>query len=175
MDEFKESAGMCFSRTFNYMMSNAILNEKEFDVVELLNDARKITATVMNHYMPVSEINELKNLNVPLYLSTFTEKTALVPVKLYESGITVKDTNAPGGYRTVMPLPGMIEKAREEIKTVLSEWNKEPEKIFKEDAELVSSNEREQIVVDLNAERELPVEPIKEVNEKVIENEPLVN
>lgn len=157
------------------MMSNAILNEKEFDVVELLNDARKITATVMNHYMPVSEINELKNLNVPLYLSTFTEKTALVPVKLYESGITVKDTNAPGGYRTVMPLPGMIEKAREEIKTVLSEWNKEPEKIFKEDAELVSSNEREQIVVDLNAERELPVEPIKEVNEKVIENEPLVN
>ena len=167
VDEFKESASMCFSRTFNHMISNAILNEKEFDAVELLNDARKITATVMNHYMPTSEINELKNLNVPLYLFIFNENTALVPVKLYESGITVKDANAPDGYRTIMPLPGTIEKAREDIKAVLAEWNNDPEKVFKEDAELtgmIIGENKEHLSVNLD-EPKANIEISEPINE----------
>ena len=175
-EEFKESASTCISMAFNYMVLNAIQSEKEINVSELLTDARRLTAVVMNHYMPVSEINELKDLEAPLYTFIFGEEAAMVPLNLYEKGTKIKDPNAPDGYRNVMPLPGTIEKAREDIKAIMAEWSRDPKKLFNEDAEFVealSGNEREPIVVDLNAEQKMDVESVKEADERVVQHEPL--
>ena len=148
---------MCLSRTFSSMIQNAILGEREINVSEFLADARTITATVMDHYMPVSEIEELKNINVPLYTFTFNEKAAMVPLNLYENGINIKDPRSLDGYRKVMPLPGTIEKAREDVKRIMNEWAADPQKLFEEDQAMLSQYkanvteaDKQPIVVDLS-------------------------
>ena len=101
--------------------------------------------------MPSAAIKELQNLDKPLYLFGFDEDHALYPVnKLEKFGYEVSDPAAEGGVRKVLPDREAMEKLKADIKAVLADWNADPAKLLREDAGATVSEEREQIVVDLN-------------------------
>ena len=147
----KDCASSCMLLSFAHAFNYAVKNGKEVNVAELMNDARKIATIVMEHYMPSAAIEELKNLDKPLYLFGFGEDRALYPVnKLEKFGYEVSDPAAEGGVRKVFPDREVMEKLKADIKAVLADWNADPAKLLREDAGATVSEEREQIVVDLN-------------------------
>ena len=151
LSAMKDSASSCMLLSFTHAINYAVKNGKEVNVAELMNDARKIATIVMEHYMPSAAIEELQNLDKPLYLFGFGEDHALYPVnKLVKHGYEVSDPTAEGGVRKVFPDSEAMEKLKADIKAVLADWNADPAKLLKEDAGATVSEEREQIVVDLN-------------------------
>ena len=147
----KDSASSCILLSFTHALNHAVKNGKEVNIAELMNDARKIATIVMEHYMPSAAIEELQNLDKPLYLFEFSENQALYPAnRLEKNGYEVSDPAAEGGVRKVFPDREAIEKLKADIKAVLNDWNADPAKLLKEDAGAAVSEEREQIVVDLN-------------------------
>ena len=151
LGSMKDTAASCMLFSFTHALSYVVKNGKEINVTELMNDARKITSTVMDHYMPSADIEELKNLDKPLYMFEFGEDYAMYAVnKLEKYGYEVSDPTADGGVRTVFPDREAMEKVRADIKAVLDAWNADPAKLLGEDAGAPAIEEREQIVVDLN-------------------------
>ena len=151
LEPLKDSASSCVLFSFNHAINHAVKNGKEVNIAELMNDARKIATIVMEHYMPSAAIEELKNLDKPLYMFGFDEDHAMYPAnKLEKYGYEVSDPTAEGGVRKVSLDSEVVEKLKADIKAVLDDWNANPAKLLSEDAGVNVSENREQIVVDLN-------------------------
>ena len=151
LGSMKDSASSCMLLSFTHALNYVVKNGKEVNVAELMNDARKISTIVMEHYMPSNAIEELRNLDRPLYMFEFSEEHALYPInKLAKQGYEVSDPTAEGGVRKVFLDLEVVEKLKADIKAVLTDWNTDPAKLLKEDAGATVSEEREQIVVNLD-------------------------
>ena len=151
LGSMKDCASSCMLLSFTHAFNHEVKNGKEVNVAELMNDARKIATIVMEHYMPSAAIEELQNLDKPLYMFGFSEDHALYPAnKLEKFGYEVSDPAAEGGVRKVFPDREAMAKLKADIKSVLADWNADPAKLLIEDRGATVSEERVQIVVDLN-------------------------
>ena len=137
IDSIKETAGACFSRVFKFMIRAAVEQQREINAAECLRDARDLTVIMMDHYMPASEIPELNSFDKPLYMYVLDKNYLVSVVNEYSTGTIFKNPKTREST-TVMPLPGTIDKAKEETARILGEWEADTEKLMKEDANTVS-------------------------------------
>ena len=132
VSSMKNSAFVCFLRTYDAMIAHAITNGKDINVREFLDDAKKITDVTMEHYLGISAIDELKNLDRPLYMFDLDLDSVLRRLDMNANGITVRNPENPKEYKKVMPIPGTIEKAKEEATAIVNQWIADPGKLLPE-------------------------------------------
>ena len=62
LEGLKEAARTCWHRSYTEMLTTAIEEGKDFDVKEMLEDARKIAIAITNFYAPASEVKEISEI-----------------------------------------------------------------------------------------------------------------
>ena len=132
ISSMKNSAFVCFLRTYDAMIVDAIANGKDINVAEFMEDAKKITDVAMEHYFGISAIDELKDLDRPLYMFDLDLDSVLRRLDMYTNGVNVKNPENPKEYKKVMPIPGVIEKAKEEATAIVNQWLADPGKLLPE-------------------------------------------
>ena len=155
VEAIKESAGLSFLRTLNELIKGTIILEKELDIKELLNDAAKISETAMEHYLGISKIEELQNLDRPIYAFTISLEGVENTILKHSSGISVEDEKNPDEYKRIMPLPGTIDKAAKEVTEIVNGWVKKPENQLNNEPleEIQEQKEENQLKIDIKAKR----------------------
>ena len=155
VDAIKESAGLSFLRTLNELIKGAIILEKELDIKELLSDAGKISEIVMEHYLGVSKIEELQNLDRPIYALNISLEGVQNTISKHSQGVSIEDPENPDEYKRIMPLPGTIDKAVSEAVEIVNGWLKKPENELNNEQleEIQEQKEENDLKFDIKAER----------------------
>ena len=156
VDAIKESAGLSFLRTLNELIKGTIVLEKELDIKELLSDAGKISEIVMEHYLGISKIEELKNLDRPIYALNISLEGVQNTISMHSRGTSVEDAENPNEYKRIMPLPGTIDRARAEAVEIVNGWLKKSENELNNEGqleEIPKEKEENNIEFDIKAER----------------------
>ena len=130
ISSMKNSAFVCFLRTFDAMIVSAIEGGRDINVAELLKDAKKITDVALEHYFGISGIDEIKSLDKPLYMFDLDLASVMKRLDMNANGVTVADPENPGQYKKVMAIPGAIERAKEEAPAIINEWLADPGKLL---------------------------------------------
>ena len=138
------------------MIAEAIIAGREVNAKEFMEDAAKISEIGMEHYLKVSEIEELKELDRPLYAFGLVKTGVLRRFTVYKDGVNYKNPENPKEYKKAMPIPGMLEKARDEAEQIVSQWIENPQMLLKkEEIREPAANEENanEILINENAEK----------------------
>ena len=154
--EMKDTANNLFIRVLDDMIAEAIIGGREVNAKEFMEDAAKISEISMEHYLKVSEIEELKDIDRPLYAFGLVKTGVLRRFTVYKDGVNYKDPKSNNEYRKAMPIPGMLEKAAAEAEQIVSQWIENPQMLMKneviQEPKAIEENANE-ILIDENADK----------------------
>ena len=141
-----------FSNCFTMMVETAIRTGKEIDFNEAFVDARKIAVMTIQRYTSLFEVDELSEMEKPIYMKFITKEWIKNRIDFYVNNAKDEwDEIEENARKNGEPVPDYVQKAREaatpeKIEAIklkaaeaVEEWCSDINKIMREDIEFAES------------------------------------